>query len=172
MRSTGSLLSEIMEWGHLHNYFPSPFLQSFLQQGVYKSFLACCAIVRHTPAPANSCGCKQEKHVNKSFNSIWFHDVTSAALWIAKLHCTSPNGASACYCPRIGDAMFEICCPAFVLVPWVWVWSDSFLLAPLWVSVCVTEMWLWHSTQCYACVYSSSYTRKHPLHNTWELLPP
>lgn len=89
-------------------------------------------------APASSCGCKQEEYINKSFNSVWFRDVTSAALCVAKLRCASPNGASACCCLRVGDATFEICCPACVIVLWVCVWSDSFLFAQLWISVLPT----------------------------------
>lgn len=118
-----------------------------MQQGAYKSFSACCAALGHTPALANSCGCNQEEYINKSFNSVRFRDVTSAAPCIAKLRCTSPNGASACCCLRVGDATFEICHPAVVLVLWVRVWSDSFLLAPWWISVCITQMWICHSSQ-------------------------
>lgn len=85
-------------------------------------------------ATASSCGYKQEEYINKSFNSVWFHDVTSAALCVAKLRCASPNGASARCCLRVGDATFEICCLACVLVLWVYVWSDSFLFARPWIS--------------------------------------
>lgn len=64
------------------------------EQGMCKSLSACCAVVGHMLAPANSCCCEQEEYINKSFHSEWVHDVTTATLCIAQVQLQLQDAAA------------------------------------------------------------------------------
>lgn len=59
-----------------------------------KSLSACCAVVGHTLAPANSSGCEQEYNINKSFHSVWVPDVTTAPMCIAQVQMDLQDAAA------------------------------------------------------------------------------
>lgn len=85
-------------------------------------------------APANSNGREQEDYINKSFHSVWVHDVTTATVCVAQVQMDLQDAAAW------GQGMPRLKSAILLLNLWVWSYSFFFTHRGFWSALLRCEL--------------------------------